>query len=138
MRTSYAVGVDVGGTRIAAGLVERKGRIIKDAKRLTPEGGPFAVIDMIIDMVEEVTAGTHTSEVAGVGIGIPGQIDFARQSIEFCTNLPLAGVDVRALVMSRAKQEVTIDNDGHLAAVVHALSSAVVGGGLRGLRPLSH
>ncbi len=127
MRTSYAVGVDVGGTRIAAGLVERKGRIIKDAKRLTPEGGPFAVIDMIIDMVEEVTAGTHTSEVAGVGIGIPGQIDFARQSIEFCTNLPLAGVDVRALVMSRAKQEVTIDNDGHLAAVGEARWGAAKG-----------
>lgn len=116
MRTSYAVGVDVGGTRIAAGLVERKGRIIKDVKRLTPKTGPFAVVDTIIDLIEEVTAGTNTSEVAGIGIGIPGQIDFLRQSIEFCTNLPLAGVDVRSLVMSRAKQEVTIDNDGNLAA----------------------
>ena len=117
MRTSYAVGVDVGGTRIAVGLVERKGRIMKDAKRLTPKTGPFAVIDTIIDLVEEVSAGLHDSEIAGIGIGIPGQIDFQRQSIEFCTNLPLAGVDVRALVMSRSKREVTIDNDGNLAAL---------------------
>ncbi|NTU71803.1 MAG: ROK family protein [Coriobacteriia bacterium] len=116
MRTSYAVGVDVGGTRIAAGLVERKGRIVKDAKRLTPKTGPFAVVDTIIDLVEEVQTGTQPSEVAGIGIGIPGQIDFLRQSVEFCTNLPLAGVDVRALVMSRMRQEVTVDNDGHLAA----------------------
>jgi len=127
MRTSYAVGVDVGGTRIAAGLVERKGRIIKDAKCFTPKGGPFAVVDAIIDLVEEVTTGTHTSEVAGIGIGIPGQIDFQRQSIEFCTNLPLAGVDVRSLVMSRTKQEVTIDNDGNLAAFGEARWGAAKG-----------
>ena len=116
MRTSYAVGVDVGGTRIAAGLVERKGRIVRDAKRLTPKNGPFAVVDAIIELVEEVVHGTQPSEVAGVGIGLPAQIDFLRQSVEFCTNLPLAGVDVRSLVMSRSKHEVTIDNDGNLAA----------------------
>lgn len=117
MRTSYAVGVDVGGTRIAVGLVERKGRIVKDAKVLTPKGGPFAVVDAIIDLIEQVVTGVHASELAGVGIGLPAQIDFQRQSIEFCTNLPLAGVDVRALVMSRLKHQVTIDNDGNLAAL---------------------
>ena len=116
MRTEYAVGVDVGGTRIAVGLVERKGRIVKDTKRLTPKSGPFAVVDEIIECIEEVTAGVQPSEVAGIGIGLPAQVDFSRQSVEFCTNLPLAGVDVRALVMSRMRHEVTIDNDGNLAA----------------------
>lgn len=116
MRTNFAVGVDVGGTRIAVGLVERKGRIVKDAKRLTPRTGPFAVVDTVIDLAEEVLSGTHPSEVAGIGIGLPAQVDFLRQEIEFCTNLPLAGVDVRSLVMSRTRREVTIDNDGHLAA----------------------
>lgn len=127
MRTSYAVGVDVGGTRIAAGLVDRKGRVVKDAKRLTPKTGPFAVVDTIIDLVEEVQTGTQASEVAGVGIGIPAQIDFLRQSVEFCTNLPLAGVDVRSLVMSRARQEVTVDNDGHLAALGESRYGAAKG-----------
>jgi len=56
------------------------------------------------------------SEIAGVGIGLPAQIDFLRQSVEFCTNLPLAGVDMRALIMSRIRQQVTLDNDGNLAA----------------------
>ena len=116
MRTSYAVGIDVGGTRIAAGLVERKGRTIKEAKVLTPKGGPFAVVDAIIELVDEVSAGVHPSEIAGIGVGLPAQIDFMRQSVEFCTNLPLAGVDVRALIMSRVRQQATIDNDGNLAA----------------------
>lgn len=117
MQPNYGIGVDVGGTRIAAGLVERKGRVVKEGRLLTPKAGPFAVVDAIIDIIGEVSAGVHPSEVAGIGIGLPAQIDFLRQTVEFCTNLPLAGVDVRSLVMSRAKQEVTIDNDGHLAAL---------------------
>jgi len=127
MRTTYAVGVDVGGTRIAAGLVERKGRIVRDSKRLTPKTGPFAVVDAIIDLVAEVSHGVQPSETAGVGIGLPAQVDFLRQEIEFCTNLPLAGVDVRSLVMSRTRSEVTIDNDGHLAAVGESRYGAAKG-----------
>ena len=127
MRTTYAVGVDVGGTRIAAGLVERKGRIVRDKRELTPHTGPFAVVDTIIDLVEDVSAGIHPSELAGVGIGLPAQVDFLRQEVEFCTNLPLAGVDVRSLVMSRTKSEVTIDNDGNLAALGESRYGAAKG-----------
>lgn len=115
-RTSFAVGVDVGGTRIAAGLIERKGRVVKDAQVSTPQNGPFSVVDAIIDVIEQVSHGIPPSDIAGIGIGLPAQIDFLKQSVEFCTNLPLAGVDVRALVLSRVQHEVTIDNDGNLAA----------------------
>ncbi len=127
MRTSYAVGLDVGGTRIAAALVERKGRIVKESKTLTPKGGPFGVVDAIIDAVEEVSASVHPSEIAGIGIGLPAQIDFFRQTVEFCTNLPLAGVDMRSLVMSRVKHAVTIDNDGHTAALGESRFGAAKG-----------
>lgn len=117
MRTTYAVGVDVGGTRIAVGLVERKGRTVKETRTLTPKNGPFAVVDAVIDLINEVTVGVHPSEIAGVGVGLPAQIDFLKQSIEFCTNLPLAGVDVRSLIMSRIKHDVVLDNDGHCAGI---------------------
>jgi glucokinase len=118
MRGAYAIGLDVGGTRIAAGLVERKGRIVREAKLLTPKAaGPFGIVDAIVGMVEEITSGVHPSEIAGVGMGLPAQVDFLRQSVEFSTNLPLGGVDVRGLVMSRLKYPVTIDNDGHTAAL---------------------
>ncbi|MFA5844623.1 MAG: ROK family protein [Coriobacteriia bacterium] len=127
MRTSYAVGVDVGGTRIAAGLVERKGRLVKESKRLTPKTGPFGVIDAVIDLTDEVLAGVQRSEVAGIGVGLPAQIDFLRQSVEFCTNLPLSGVDVRSLVMSRVKHLVTLDNDGHTAAIGESRFGAAKG-----------
>lgn len=117
MRASYAVGLDVGGSHIAAGLVERKGRVIRDVRRPTPQAGPFGVVDAIIEVIAEVTAGVHPSEITGIGLGLPAQIDFHRQTVEFCTNLPLGGVDMRGLIMSRVKHPVTIDNDGHTAAL---------------------
>lgn len=117
MLASYAVGIDIGGTKMAAGLVDRKGRMVADARRFTPKTGPFAIVDAIADLSAEVAREVKGSEVAGIGIGLPAQVDFQRQSVEFCTNLPLTGVDVRSLVASRTKQLVTIDNDVHGAAL---------------------
>lgn len=127
MRTAYAIGLDVGGTRIAAGLVDRKGRIVKESRRSTPKTGPFGVVDAIIDAIEEVAQSAQPSEIAGIGIGLPAQIDFFHQSVEFCTNLPLAGVDMRGLVMSRVKYSVTLDNDGHMASIGEARFGAAKG-----------
>jgi glucokinase len=128
MRTSYAIGVDVGGTRIAAGLVERKGRTIKGVRALTPaDAGPFAVVDAIIDLIEDVAATVHPGEIAGIGVGLPAQIDFLKQTVEFCTNLPLAGVDMRSLIMSRVKHSVTIDNDGNCAGIGESRFGAAKG-----------
>jgi glucokinase len=128
MRTTYAVGIDVGGTRIAAGLVERKGRLVNEARTLTPHAdGPFAIVDAVIGLIEEVSLGTQPAEVAGIGIGLPAQIDFLKQSVEFCTNLPLTGLDVRSLVTSRIRQDVVIDNDGHCAGIGESRFGAAKG-----------
>jgi glucokinase len=79
MRSAYAIGLDVGGTRIAAGLVERKGRIVRETKISTPkEAGPFAIVDAMVDVITEMAKGLHAAEIAGVGIGLPAQIDFTR------------------------------------------------------------
>lgn len=128
MRTSYAVGVDVGGTRIAAGLVERKGRLLREVRTLTPrQAGPFAIVDAIIELIEDVASGAHPGEIAGIGVGLPAQIDFLKQSVEFCTNLPLAGVDMRSLIMSRLRHPVTIDNDGNCAGIGESRFGAAKG-----------
>jgi glucokinase len=117
MKATYAIGVDMGGTKMAAGLVERRGRIVKEARALTPKGGAFGVIDQLIDLIVQVSADMHGADIAGIGIGLPAQVDFFRQTVEFATNVPLSGLDVRALIMSRLKHPVTIDNDVHTAAL---------------------
>lgn len=128
MRTSYAIGVDVGGTRIAAGLVERKGRMLQEVRTLTPaEAGPFAIVDAIIGLIEQIAAGAHPAEIAGIGVGLPAQIDFLKQTVEFCTNLPIAGVDMRSLIMSRVRQSVAIDNDGNCAGIGESRFGAAKG-----------
>jgi glucokinase len=117
MRATYAVGVDVGGTHIAVGLMELGGRVVKQTAILTPQNSAEAVIDAIVALVAEASAGVEPTDIAGIGIGLPAQIDFRRQSVEWCTNLPLAGVDVRALVSAGTGHEVTIENDGHCAGI---------------------
>ncbi|HEY3317782.1 MAG TPA: ROK family protein [Coriobacteriia bacterium] len=126
-RASYAVGVDVGGTKVSAGLVERKGRVVADTIVSTPAEGPFAIVDAVIEAVETVLRDTHPSEVAGAGLGLPAQIDWHRQTIEFCTNLPLAGVDVHGMVQTRLNIPVVIDNDGEVAAIGEARFGAAKG-----------
>lgn len=118
MVASYAIGIDVGASRIAAGLVDSKGRVITDVVIPTPvERGPFGIVDAIITAGKVVSEKFSTNEIAGIGIGLPAQVDFARQEIEFCTNLPILGVDVRSLVEASFRLPVTIDNDGNLAAL---------------------
>lgn len=128
MRTTYAIGVDVGGTRMAAGLIERKGRMLKEVRTLTPNGaGPFAIVDEIIELIEDVASGVMPGEIAGIGVGLPAQIDFLKQSVEFCTNLPLAGVDMRSLIMSRVRHSVTLDNDSNCAGIGESRYGAAKG-----------
>jgi glucokinase len=91
--------------------------VIAEARRDTPDSGPFGVVDAIIEVIEEVQGQVHAGDVAGIGLGLPAQIDFRKQTVEFCTNLPLTGIDVRSLVTSRVKHGVTLDNDGHAAAL---------------------
>jgi glucokinase len=113
----YAVGVDVGGSHIAVGLMERDGRVVAQAQASTPRRGSDAIIAAIVSLVAEAAAGVEPAQIAGIGIGLPAQIDFLNQSVEWCTNLPLAGVDVRALVASGTRYDVTLDNDGHCAGI---------------------
>lgn len=127
MQTTYAVGVDVGGTHLAAGLVERSGRVVRQTQALTPASGPFAIVDAVIDLIAEATSGTQSSQIAGIGIGLPALIDFRNQSIEFCANLPLAGIDVRSLVASRVHLDVTLDNDSNCAAIGESRYGAATG-----------
>ena len=129
MRASSAVGVDVGGKHIAVGLMERDGRVVRQLQTLTPQGGAGAIIDAIVGLIAETTAGVDPALIAGIGIGLPAQIDFTRQSVEWCTNLPLAGVDVRVLVAAGTGHEVTLENDAHCAAIGEVRFGAAKGVG---------
>ncbi len=73
---SYAVGVDVGGTNIRAGVVTRTGQKLSEGRReARAMEGPAATLTMIIAAIEEAiaTAGIPRDAVIGLGLGVPGR-----------------------------------------------------------------
>jgi glucokinase len=88
---SLRAGIDVGGTKIQAVVVDAADTILGSARRPTPTtGGPPDVAAAIVDALDEAAAGAGiaASELAGVGVGCPGQIDTAKGTVAQAGNLP--------------------------------------------------
>jgi glucokinase len=111
-----AIGVDVGGTKIAAGLVEATGEVRDRLVLPTPAAeGPSAVLDAIAELAERL----RTREVVGVGVGTGGVVDHARGVIVSATSLlpGWAGTPVAAELSARLGLPVAMDNDGNALAL---------------------
>lgn len=75
---SLTVGVDIGGTKIAAGVVDEQGKILTRTRRRTPSRDLDAVQNIVIEVVNELAA-RHTIEA--VGVGTAGFIDATRSRV---------------------------------------------------------
>lgn len=117
------VGVDVGGTKVAAGRVT--GTEATDvSQQPTDLTGSAALLDGIEAAVRGVTEKTGPADA--VGVGLPSQIDFASGTVVASVNIPLAGVPLRDELSRRLGTRVYIDNDANCAALAE---SQVVDGG---------
>src|SRR5277367_5778794 len=88
----YVVGVDVGGTNIKLGVVGPSGHVIVRNSFATK---PFASsrIKLIAALSREIeasiiTAGLSKKQIAGIGIGVPGLVDFEKGLVRFLPNIP--------------------------------------------------
>ena len=110
-------GVDVGGTKIAAGLATRDGRIVCSHRAPTPHSNGDAVIHAITDLLRRALAeaGASPHEVASVGIAVPAVIDTSGKSVLWAPNIP--GWDKETPVASAITQTLGITTslhyDGH-------------------------
>src|SRR3954447_6278009 len=83
-----AIGVDIGGTKVLAGLVNQRGEVIARARRPTPSRDPRAVERTIAEVVKELSAGAESGrEISGVGIGAAGFVDADRARVLFAPHL---------------------------------------------------
>jgi glucokinase len=114
---SLAIGVDVGGTKIAAGVVDEHGKIIEMVKRATPAADASGTIEEISDAVKELL-GRH--EVEAVGIGAAGFVEESRSSVLFAPNLAWRNETVARKVEERAGRPVVVENDANAAAWAEA------------------
>jgi glucokinase len=109
----FAIGVDIGGTKVAAGLVDGDGRIVRRARRLTPSRDPRAVERTIVEVVLEVRG---DDEVGGVGIGAAGFVDADRSRVMFAPHLAWRDEPLRDGLVAALGVPVIVENDANAAA----------------------
>ncbi len=139
------VGIDAGGTKVS-GLVLAGGEIVGGCRLDTDVSSQEAVVGGI-ERIFAALSGSAASrglEVAGVGLGIAGYIDFRRGVVTESPNLPLRDLPLRDLLRERLGLPVVLDNDANLAALaenrlgagggcshqVHLTLGTGIGGGL--------
>ena len=118
MTSRAAIGVDIGGTKVAAGIVDHTGTVLVHARRLTPSQDLDAVVQSIADAVLELVPKAHALDLTpvGVGIGAAGLVDAARSRVVFAPHLVLRGEPLGELVAAAVGLPVVIENDANAAA----------------------
>lgn len=119
---ALAIGVDVGGTKVIAGLVDAGGNVLARARRDTPGRTTEASVveDVIVDTVTEIqrtAAVEHPSRpVLGVGLGAAGFVSADRSTVVFAPHLAWRDEPIRDRLVERLATPVVLDNDANAAA----------------------
>jgi glucokinase len=108
-----AVGVDLGGTKIAAGIVDLEGKILDRAELPSSIDDPNAVRDQIAELVQKLSPDSHT---LGLGIGAAGIVNFATGYYLYGPNTGLREVELARIVEEEVDLPVRLDNDANCAA----------------------
>jgi glucokinase len=112
------IGVDVGGTKVAAAKIDGR-EAVAAVERPTELTSSEELVEQIESVVREVIEATE--EPAAIGIGLPSQIDFATGTVVASVNIPLEGVPLgRQLGERLGGVPVYVDNDANSAALAEA------------------
>ncbi|RYB95525.1 ROK family protein [Nocardioides oleivorans] len=125
-RPGVVVGVDIGGTKVLAGVVGADGRVTSTARRTTP--GRRVVTSQVEDaLVEAIVESAGDRELVGVGVAAAGFVDSAGERVMFAPHLPWQGEPLRDLLEQRLGCPVLLDNDANCAARAEAHHGAARG-----------
>nr|PZM88253.1 MAG: glucokinase [[Clostridium] cellulosi] len=113
------IGIDLGGTNIACGLVADKKIIASRSKKTAMPRPAEAIADDIAALAYEVTelAGCSFGEVEYVGVGVPGSVDPATGIVEYANNIDFINVPLADMLGKRLKKSIYIENDANAAAL---------------------
>ena len=116
MSPRLAIGIDIGGTKVAGGVVDGDGVITHRARRDTPHRStsPSVVEDTIVDVVDELT---HIvgSDIAAVGIGAAGFVAADRATVVFAPHLSWRHEPLQEALQKRVAAPISVDNDANAA-----------------------
>jgi glucokinase len=113
VQAGHAIGVDLGGTKILAGVVSRDGSVVRRHERPTPQDSQ----EHLLAELEAAAAELLDESVGAVGFGAPSPIDQERGVVVRCVNVPLEDAPVRDRMRERFGLPVGLDNDANAAAI---------------------
>lgn len=127
----YRIGIDLGGTNIAAGIVDSEFRIIaKDSTPTVVSEGAERVAEDIAALCKKITSanGVSMSDIESIGIATPGIANSADGVVEYANNLPFRKFPIASLIKeATGVSSVHIENDANAAAWGEAIAGAAKG-----------
>jgi glucokinase len=113
-----AIGIDIGGTKVAGGVVDAEGNVSHRARRDTPSRSksPSVVEGTIVEVVTELMELAGPGSVAAVGIGAAGFVAADRATVVFAPHLSWRHEPLRDALQKRVAVPIFVDNDANAAA----------------------
>ena len=107
------IGVDLGGTKILAGIVDPSGEVGRTLEVATPTSSQAALVEALVEVVEEL----RTPEIAAAGFGVPTRVDHKTGIAIGAVNIPLHRLSLRDEIGARVGLPIGAVNDGSAAAL---------------------
>lgn len=107
-----AIGIDIGGTKIAGAVVTDAGVILAEDRLATPVGDSDSIVDAVVAMIERLAVGY---DIAAAGVAAPGFIDATQSTVYYTPNISWRNEPLRQRLIDRLDLSVTIDNDANAA-----------------------
>jgi glucokinase len=108
----HAIGIDIGGTKIAGAVVDELGAIVRSERVPTPAGDVAKLEDAVVAMITSLAA---EQEVAAVGVAAAGFIDAAQSTVYYAPNIDWRNEPFREKLEARVGKAVVVDNDANAA-----------------------
>ncbi|MCI9115203.1 ROK family glucokinase [Acutalibacter sp. JLR.KK004] len=126
----YYLGIDLGGTNIAVGIVDEENKIIARANSKTQTENAEQVADAMAETARKAleSAGLTLADVPWIGVGSPGTINKSTGIIEFANNLPFKNTPMQEMLSQRLEgKQVLMENDANAAAFGEYMAGALKG-----------
>lgn len=118
---TLTIGVDIGGTKVLAAVVDEHGEVLAETRRDTPAGDTEEIVHRTVAVISELR---EAHDVSSVGIGAAGWIDAARANVLYAPNLAWRNEPLRDLIAAQLDIPVVVENDGNVAAWAEFLFGA--------------
>jgi len=120
--TTVTIGIDVGGTKIAAAAVDADGSLIARSQVPTESDDQNSIVAAIVKVSHEMKAAAPAARA--IGVGAAALVDHESGTILWAPNLSYKDLHLRALLQDRVGLPVAVDNDANVAALAEAIHGA--------------